>query len=58
MGEVLAVDNPLEDNYLNRNYIRIRINIDITTPLSSSFCVPRKDKSLVRAFIKFEKLKD
>ena len=37
MGEVLAVDNPLEGNYLIRNYITVRVNVNITTPLSNWF---------------------
>ena len=57
MGEVFVIDNPSKGNYLNKNYIRIRLNIDITAPLSTSFYILRKHKSPVRAFIKYKKLK-
>ena len=58
LEDILAVEDPMEGNCLLKSYLRVRVNINISVSLSTRFWVPRKDKSSVRASLKYEKLKD
>lgn len=43
LGDIVEVENPLLEGKLLRSFMRVRINLDITQPISTGCWVPRKD---------------
>ena len=57
-GYVIEAKDPFYEGQLLRSFLRVRVEIDIPKPLSTSFWVPRrdKDKGNVWVCLKYERL--
>lgn len=57
LGVLLSAKDPFEDN-VGRGFLRIRVMIDVKKPLVEKFWIPRSDGGRIKAYAKYEKLKD
>lgn len=58
MGDVIEIEDPLVEGKLVRPFIRARVVVNVTNPLSTGCWIPRQGLSKVWASIKYERLQD
>lgn len=58
LGEVLDVEEPIAEKRITRDFMRVRVSIDITKPLVTGFWVPRKELPKVWVMLYYERLQD
>lgn len=58
MGELVEIENMMVDGQLVRYFVRARIRINVSQPLSTGCWVPRRNLPQVWVSIKYEKLQD
>lgn len=57
-GEVLEVENALVDGNLYRDFMSVRVQVDVSRPLPTGCWIPRKDLPKTWIVFRFERLQD
>lgn len=58
MGEVVEMEDPVEEGVFIRNFIRARVILNVQNPLSTGCWIPRKNLPKIWVSFKYEKLQD
>lgn len=58
LGELVSVEDPMNNRGVGRSFLRIRVKVDVEKPLVGGFWVPRENKEKVWAEVKYEKIAD
>ena len=58
LGVLMEVEDPMVDGRMLRSFLRMRVLINIKQALTTGFWVPRKEKSSVWVWLKYEKLQN
>lgn len=54
LAGVMEVEDPFKEGKLLRPFLRMRVTIDISMPLATSFWLPRKEKGNTWGCVKYE----
>lgn len=58
VGKVVCYEDPKPDGVGDRDFVRIRVAVDITKPLLTGFWIPRPNQARVWASVRYEKLQN
>lgn len=58
IGEVLEVEDPVVDGRVLREFMRVRVWIDVAKPLIDGIWVPRPNRERIWLSVKYEKLQN
>lgn len=58
LGEIMEIEESMDDGVFLRHFIRARVKINIHSPLSTGCWIPRRNLSNVWVAFKYEKLQD
>ena len=58
LGELVSVEDPMNNRGVGRSFLRIRVKVDVEKPLVGGFWVFRENKEKVWVEVKYEKITD
>ena len=56
IGRVVMAENPVQDGKVIRNFLRLRVLVDISKPLAIGFWVPRNMKDDIWSEVRYERI--